>query len=168
MARRKPRIPPELLDQLLEDADPRTVFESDGLVDELKRALAERMLEAEMEGLQFLPNLVTVFGIGVVLLLVHLLRTVLKSVIERQPFTVTNTRRLRTIGLILLSIGFLAPAVEYFLARTVLARIAVEGIALSPPFDIREDTVVAGLFVIVLATIFGYGAKLEADKALTI
>lgn len=49
MARRKPRIPPELLDQLLEGADPETVFESDGLVDELKRALAERMLDAEMD-----------------------------------------------------------------------------------------------------------------------
>jgi len=119
-------------------------------------------------GLQFLPNLVTLFGISVVLLLVHLLRTVLKSVIERQPFRVTNTRRLRTVGLILLSIGFLAPAVEYFLARNVLARIAVEGIALSPPFDIREDTVVAGLLLMVLATIFGYGAQLEADKSLTI
>jgi putative transposase len=49
MARRKPRIPPELVDQLLEGADPKTVFESDGLVDELKRALAERMLDAEMD-----------------------------------------------------------------------------------------------------------------------
>jgi putative transposase len=49
MVRRKPRIPPELLDQLLEGADPKTVFESDGLVDELKRALAERMLDAEMD-----------------------------------------------------------------------------------------------------------------------
>ncbi len=45
MARRKPTIPPELLDQLLDGSDPKTVFESDGLVDELKRALAERMLQ---------------------------------------------------------------------------------------------------------------------------
>ncbi len=114
-------------------------------------------------GLQFLPNLVTLFGISVVLLLVYLLRTVLKSVIER-----TNARRVRTIGFILLGIGFLVPAVEYFLARTVLARITVEGVMLSPPFDVREDTVVAGLLLIVLATIFGYGTQLEADKSLTI
>jgi putative transposase len=49
MARRKHAIPPELLDQLLEGSDPKTVFESDGLVDELKKALAERILDAEMD-----------------------------------------------------------------------------------------------------------------------
>jgi len=49
MARHKPTIPLELLDQLLEGSDPATVFESDGLVDELKRALAERILDAEMD-----------------------------------------------------------------------------------------------------------------------
>ena len=49
MARRRPTIPPELLDQLLDGSDPATVFESDGLVDELKRALAERILDAEMD-----------------------------------------------------------------------------------------------------------------------
>ena len=49
MARRKGRIPPEVLDQLLEGTDPQKVFESDGLVDELKRALAERILDAEMD-----------------------------------------------------------------------------------------------------------------------
>ena len=39
----------ELLDELLAGKDPKTVFESDGLVDELKKALAERMLNAEMD-----------------------------------------------------------------------------------------------------------------------
>ena len=39
----------ELLDELLAGKDPKTVFESDGLVEELKKALAERMLNAEMD-----------------------------------------------------------------------------------------------------------------------
>jgi len=39
----------EVLDQLLEGRDPATVFESGGLVDELKKRLAERMLNAEMD-----------------------------------------------------------------------------------------------------------------------
>lgn len=42
-------IKPELLDELLADKDPKTVFESDGLLDELKKALAERILNAEMD-----------------------------------------------------------------------------------------------------------------------
>ena len=49
MARRKPTIPPELLDGLLDGTDPQEVFDSGGLVDELKKALAERILDAEMD-----------------------------------------------------------------------------------------------------------------------
>jgi putative transposase len=50
MARRKePRIPDAILDQLLAGADPKTAFDSNGLLDELKKALAERALNAEMD-----------------------------------------------------------------------------------------------------------------------
>ena len=50
MARRKqPVIADALLDQLLGGADPKTAFAKDGLLDELKKALAERALNAEMD-----------------------------------------------------------------------------------------------------------------------
>ena len=50
MARRKqPSIPDQLLDQLLAGADPKSAFAKDGLLDELKKALAERALNAEMD-----------------------------------------------------------------------------------------------------------------------
>lgn len=39
----------ELLDELLEGRDPKGLFEKDGLLDDLKKALAERMLNAEMD-----------------------------------------------------------------------------------------------------------------------
>lgn len=39
----------ELLDELLEGRDPKSLFEKDGLLDDLKKALAERMLNAEMD-----------------------------------------------------------------------------------------------------------------------
>jgi putative transposase len=42
-------IADEVLDKLLEGRDPGTVFESGGLVEELKKRLAERMLNAEMD-----------------------------------------------------------------------------------------------------------------------
>jgi putative transposase len=44
-----PDIPNELLDQLLEGRDPRTALDSSGLIGDLKKALAERMLNAEMD-----------------------------------------------------------------------------------------------------------------------
>jgi putative transposase len=50
MARRKaPVIPDELLDQLLAGRDPQAALGKDGLIDELKRALTERALNAEMD-----------------------------------------------------------------------------------------------------------------------
>ena len=47
--RKEPRIPDAILDQLLAGADPKTAFEPNGLLDELKKALAERALNAEMD-----------------------------------------------------------------------------------------------------------------------
>ena len=44
--RKEPRIPDAILDQLLAGADPKTVFDPNGLIDELKKALAERVLNA--------------------------------------------------------------------------------------------------------------------------
>src|SRR5215469_9698128 len=42
-------IADEVVDQLLAGRDPATVFKSGGLIDELKKRLAERMLNAEMD-----------------------------------------------------------------------------------------------------------------------
>jgi putative transposase len=47
--RKEPRIPDAILDQLLAGADPRTAFDPNGLLDGLKKALAERALNAEMD-----------------------------------------------------------------------------------------------------------------------
>lgn len=50
MARRKPPVIPDaLLDQLLAGTDAKSAFDKDGLLDELKKALAERVLNAEMD-----------------------------------------------------------------------------------------------------------------------
>src|SRR5260221_3291214 len=47
--RKEPRIPDAILDQLLAGADAKTAFEPNGLIDDLKKALAERVLNAEMD-----------------------------------------------------------------------------------------------------------------------
>src|ERR1044072_4510866 len=50
MPRRKdPHIPDAVLDQLLAGADPRTALKPNGLLDALKKALAERVRNAEMD-----------------------------------------------------------------------------------------------------------------------
>ena len=47
--RKEPKIPDAILDQLLAGADPKTAFDPNGLLEELKKALAERALNAEMD-----------------------------------------------------------------------------------------------------------------------
>src|ERR671913_1558532 len=47
--RKQPAIPHELLDQLLGGADPRAALADGGLLDGLKKALAERVLNAELD-----------------------------------------------------------------------------------------------------------------------
>jgi len=47
--RKEPKIPDAILDQLLAGADPKTAFDPNGLLDGLKKALAERVLNAEMD-----------------------------------------------------------------------------------------------------------------------
>ena len=50
MPRRKgPRIPDALLDQLLGGAEAKTAFDPNGLLDDLKKALAERAVNAEID-----------------------------------------------------------------------------------------------------------------------
>ena len=39
----------EIVDELLKDVDPKKVFSSEGLLSDIKKALSERMLNAEME-----------------------------------------------------------------------------------------------------------------------
>jgi len=51
-ANKDERITNEMVDQLLAGRDPATVFSSGGLVDELKKRLAERMLNAELDQLR--------------------------------------------------------------------------------------------------------------------
>ena len=49
MADKANKIRAELIDELLKDQDPETVLSSGGLLGDLKKALAERMLDAEMD-----------------------------------------------------------------------------------------------------------------------
>src|SRR5919106_1569601 len=53
--RKEPTIPDALLDQLLAGADPKTAFDPNGLLDSLKKALAERALLEEIAAWQARP-----------------------------------------------------------------------------------------------------------------
>lgn len=46
--RKNPIIPDAIIDELLSGADPESLFEPNGLLDHLKKAFAERVLNAEL------------------------------------------------------------------------------------------------------------------------
>jgi putative transposase len=48
-ARKEPVLPDDVVDQLMSGRDPSTVFDKNGLLDALRRAIAERALNVEME-----------------------------------------------------------------------------------------------------------------------
>jgi putative transposase len=50
--RKEPRIPDAILDQLLAGADPKTAFDPNGLLDGLKKALAERARDCQEFGVR--------------------------------------------------------------------------------------------------------------------
>jgi hypothetical protein len=131
-------------------------------------ARGELRIETTAWSLQFLPNLGMLLALGIALVIVNQLRAMLRTVRAGAPFADVNARRLRTMGWLLLAVGLLGPVFEYAVARSLLARVPVAGLALTAPLDARTDVMLAGLLVLVLSAVFARGAELERDRSLTI
>lgn len=131
-------------------------------------ARGELRIETTDWALQFLPNLGILVGLGIVLTIVHLLRRMIRAVRAGEPFAEANARRLRTMGMLLLAVGLLGPVLEYVVARVLLDRVAVVGLALTAPLDAQTNVILAGLLLLILSAVFARGAELERDRSLTI
>lgn len=102
------------------------------------------------------------------LYVIYLLRRILASVIQDHPFASSNVRRMRLLAFILLGVSILRPLAEYFVARLVLSQVMVENLSLSAPVRFSLEAVFGGLLLLVLATIFDYGSRLEHEQSLTV
>jgi len=103
-----------------------------------------------------------------VMWVIFLVRQVVASVLQGDPFTARNAGRLRLVGLILLIAGTVGPLLEYLHADMVLAQVGSSTIPLSPPLTFSPEVILAGLIMLALSTVFGHGKELEDDKSLTI
>ena len=112
-----------------------------------------------------LAKLLTAIGLTYV---VYLLRSVLQAILQGDPFTTENTVRIRRIGYMVLLVGFLKAAVEYFAAREILNQLMVVDPPLSLPSPFEAEVILASLLILVLAQVWSYGLDLEREKALTI
>lgn len=112
-----------------------------------------------------LAKLISAIGLAYV---VYLLRTVLQSILEGDPFAPVNTVLIRRIGYMVLLVGFLKAAVEYFAAWEILNQLKVVAPPLSLPSPFEAELILASLLILVLAQVWSYGLDLEREKALTI
>lgn len=112
-----------------------------------------------------LAKLISAIGLAYV---VYLLRTVLQSILEGDPFAPVNTVLIRRIGYMVLLVGFLKAAVEYFAAWEILNQLKVVVPPLSLPSPFEAELILASLLILVLAQVWSYGLDLEREKALTI
>jgi hypothetical protein len=112
-----------------------------------------------------LAKLLTAIGLAYV---IYLLRSVLQAILQGEPFAPENTGRIRRIGYLVLVVGFLKAAVEYFAAREILIRLAIVDPPLSLPSPFEAELILASLLILVLAQVWSYGLELEREKALTI
>ncbi len=118
--------------------------------------------------LQFLVNGVTLLGVAIVLLAIHLVRSFLAEVKAGAVFTLPNARRLSRLGWLLVAVGVGAPILEYWRSSMVLGRAQLEGVALAPAILTGWNPILAGVLVLVLAAAWRYGVELQRDRDLTV
>jgi len=112
-----------------------------------------------------LSKLLVAIGLAYV---VYLLRSVLQTILKGDPFAPENTVLIRRIGYLVLLVGFLKAAVEYFAAREILRQLTIVDPPLSLPSPFEAEIILASLLILILAQVWSYGLDLEREKALTI
>lgn len=91
-----------------------------------------------------------------------LLRNLLRSVVDGDPFTAANVRRLRTMGM-LLAVGVPLGSVASNMFEQGLASTAPAAADLGSVFSLSFGGPLAGLGLFVLAEVFARGVRLRDD-----
>jgi hypothetical protein len=100
-------------------------------------------------------------AVTLVVSMLWLLRRVLRSVRDGDPFTTANVGRLRAIGF-LLAVGAPVASLAMFVCDQWLASTSSAG-ELGSSFALPGAGPIAGLGVFVLAEVFAHGARLRSD-----
>ena len=131
---------------------------------------AEGMLRLETSSflLILIANAAKLFvAIGLVYVF-SLLRGILQNILDGDPFSSENGRRIRRLGYTVLVLGILRPTVEYISATEILNRLQMSTPTLQPGPTYNSESILTSLLILLLAYIWNYGLELERDKALTV
>jgi len=134
-------------------------------VDEAQGTLRLETTDWSIIFISNLAKLLTAIGLAYV---VYLIRAVLQAILKGNPFAPENTVRIRRIGYLVLLVGFLKAAVEYFAAWEILNQLTIVEPMLSLPSPFEAEVILASLLILVIAQVWSYGMELERDQALTI
>jgi hypothetical protein len=107
-------------------------------------------------------------AVAMMLLVAFLIRQILTEVLKGAPFTISNAKRLHWIGWIVVGAGVILPLANYLAGVWILNQIGATDMPLAPTLAIHRDWILAGLFVLLLSTLFRHGVELEQEKSLTI
>ena len=125
-------------------------------------------LETSSFYLNFIANAAKlVTGIGLVYVF-SLLRKVVQTILDGDPFAPDNAPLIRRIGYGVLALGLLSPLAGYIAAAEILKHLPSAAPLLNPgkPFD--SEVLLVTLLILLIAHIWSYGLDLERDQELTI
>ena len=104
-----------------------------------------------------------VIGLALTVLILRRLRAIFVTLAEGTPFAPANVSRIRGIGLLLIALGIVVPALAAWWAFQVTRQLQVAGLRFQNPVDFHGESVMAGVILIVLAEVFHIGAEMKGD-----
>ena len=99
----------------------------------------------------------------VVVVVLHQVRRIFRRLVEGRPFLDENARRLRFIGLALVTGELAWAALQFVGQQAVAGRLSSAQISFRAVFAPRSSVVLAGLALLIVAEIFREGIKMRAD-----
>jgi hypothetical protein len=105
----------------------------------------------------------------IALFVIFLLRRILVATRGGDPFSQANVRDLMAIGWIMVGAGAVGPFLERGFVSWVLAHFETTGVTLSPPpLGLGFETIVTGLLVLVLASVWREAVAMAQEQSLTV
>jgi len=102
------------------------------------------------------------------LALLVLLRRILQTLSTGTPFAEPNANRIRAIGILIPTFGFLIQGLHWATSLIVMDTVAAEGLHIEARITLNLTYLFIGLVIVALAEAFRYGTHLQADADLTI
>ena len=114
-------------------------------------------------------NWVLLLPFAVLLVGIHLFRSLLADVLAADVFTRRNAVRLSRLGWLVIAVAVLAPPLQYWRSWIVLRRLELTDVVLSPARpDWIASSAIFGLLLLALASVWRYGVELQHDRDLTV